>query len=69
MQYNSLMNWYQNAFVATQINKLFTLTEYENMHPYEFDVYSTLLNQHEQKENDLMKTQDSLAKKLEEQGY
>ncbi len=69
MQYSSLGNWYNNAFVATQINKMFSLTEYENMHPFEFEIYSILSNDHEKAELDRLKTQDSLARKMEERGF
>ena len=69
MQYNDLHNWYNNAFVLTQINKMFTLTEYENMHPFEFEIYNIMLQEKEKAESDQAKVDASLQRALQERGY
>lgn len=69
MQYNDLQNWYNNAFVLTQLNKMFTLSEYEGMHPFEFEIYNIMMAEKEKADSDQAKVQASLDRALQERGY
>jgi len=46
MSHGSLENYYKSAFTLTHIHKMFSLTEYENMIPFEKDLYVSLLTEH-----------------------
>jgi hypothetical protein len=43
MSHNTLHNYYQSTFNLTALHKICTLTELENMIPFEKDVYIALL--------------------------
>ena len=43
MSHNTLQKYYVDAFNITVNNKAFTLTEFEEMIPYERDIYMSLL--------------------------
>jgi len=49
--------------------KFCTLTEYENLIPFELDVYSALISAHEQRQKDLQREQESLRKAMMSKGY
>jgi hypothetical protein len=51
------------------MNKIFTLSEYENMHPYEFEIYNIMMSEKEKAESDAAKVQASLDRALQERGY
>ena len=48
--------------------KFCTLTEYENMIPYELDVFSDMLSEHNKQQTDAARTQESLITKMEAAG-
>jgi len=69
MQYNNLQNWYTNVFQFVQMNKMFSLFEYESLHPFEVEIYNIMLADQEKQKTDMQKTQASLQRALQERGY
>ena len=45
MCHNTLKNYYMNAFNMTYLHRFCTLTELENMVPFELDVYNSMIQQ------------------------
>jgi hypothetical protein len=52
MGYNNLANYYKIAFNFVHTYKICTLSELEDMVPFERDVYMTLMKQHIEKMNE-----------------
>ena len=46
MAYNSLGNYYQLSFNFIFVNKFCDMNTYENMYPFELQLYSTMLKNH-----------------------
>ena len=46
MSHNTLQDYYKMVYHLTSLHKLCSLTELENMAPYERDVYVALIEQH-----------------------
>ena len=51
MSHNNLQNYYMLNFSLIQHHK-YSLTEIENMLPYELTIYTQMLSQHIKEEND-----------------
>jgi len=64
MAYNSLGNYYQLSFSFIFVNKFCDMNTYENMYPFELQLYTTMLKNHYQEESDKRKQQDSLLRKM-----
>tara|TARA_Y100001949_G_C15783826_1_gene241843 strand:+ start:260 stop:439 length:180 start_codon:yes stop_codon:yes gene_type:complete len=58
MSHNSLENYYVLTFALMQHHK-YSLTEIENMMPYERDIYTQMLENHIQEENERMKRESN----------
>lgn len=56
MTHNTLANYYKSMF-ALKIHHNFDMTYLDNLIPFEFEVYSTLLIQHVEEENEKLKQQ------------
>lgn len=69
MSYTSLSNWYENAFVCTRLEKSMTYTEYNMMHPFEYELFDLMYTNHVKAENEKAKIQASLQAALERKGY
>jgi hypothetical protein len=48
---------------------MFSLFEYESLHPFEFEIYNIMLADQEKQKTDMQKTQASLQRALQERGY
>jgi len=69
MAEHTLEAWYSNAFNFCHLNNFCTITEYENMIPFELDVYSLMLQEHAKKLSDAENQEASLEKARRELGY
>jgi len=69
MSYTSLSNWYENAFLSTRLQKHMTYAEYNMMHPFEYELFELMYENHVKAENDKAKMQASLQAALERKGY
>ena len=58
MSHNNLENYYILNFALMQHHK-YSLTEIENMMPYERDIYSTMLENYIKDENDRIKREQN----------
>ena len=58
MGHNSLENYYILNFALMQHHN-YSLTEIENMMPYERDIYTTMLEKHIQDENERIKRENN----------
>ena len=58
MGHNSLENYYILNFALMQHHN-YSLTEIENMMPYERDIYTTMLEKHIQEENERIKRENN----------
>ena len=56
LSHESLQNYFQTNFVLMQHHK-YSLTELENMIPWERDIYVTMLMQYLEEENEKIKNQ------------
>ncbi len=54
MGHNTLENYYTLIFALMQHHK-YSLTELENMMPYELEIYTSMLTKHVQEENERIK--------------
>ena len=61
MGHETLVNYYKTNFSLMQHHK-YSITELENMIPFERDVYILLLSQHIQEENQRIQQQQQQAK-------
>lgn len=68
MQYNSLENWYNNAFVLVTRERQFGWFEFNSMHPYELEIFDIMQRAQEQKESDEAKARASIDRALAERG-
>ena len=60
LYHDSLMNYFTMNFALMQHHK-YSLTEIENMIPWEREIYTSLLADHVQKENERIEKQQSGA--------
>lgn len=61
LAHESLINYYKTNFALVQHHK-YSLTELEEMIPFERDIYVTLLAQHIKEENDRIREQEARMK-------
>ncbi len=69
MSDNTLEAYYSNVFSLCHLHRFCTITEYENMMPFELSVYTTLIMEQARKEEDAAKQQASIEKAIREQGF
>lgn len=60
MAYNDLSNYYQDIFFYTFKLKMMTITEYENLIPYERDVFDAMFKQYNAELEEQNKIQQSI---------
>jgi hypothetical protein len=65
---DSLEVYYRNAYTLCHLRNFCSLTEYENMIPYEIDVYVAMMMAKEQQETDEIKAMESIQNKLNSDG-
>lgn len=61
LAHEDLFNYYKTNFALVQHHK-YSLTELEEMIPFERDIYVTLLAQHIKEENDRIREQEARMK-------
>lgn len=61
MSHNNLQNYYMLNFAMMQHHK-YSLTEIENMMPYELSLYTQLLQQHIKEENERLEEEKRRSK-------
>lgn len=52
MSHNDLAAYYETIFIVTSLHKICTLTEFEQLMPFEKDIYLTLLQKRMQEEKE-----------------
>lgn len=58
MSHNTLDNYYKTIFALVHVTKFCTLTEIENMIPFEIDIYAKLIqDEHERKIEEMKASQ------------
>jgi hypothetical protein len=60
-QYDNLMNYFKTNFAMMQHHK-YSLTELENMMPWERQIYIKLLKEHVEKENERIEKENNKRK-------
>jgi hypothetical protein len=62
LSHNTLANYYQTVFALVQHHK-YSITELENLIPYERDIYVAMLQEHLQKEKERHEAQQQKMKR------
>ena len=64
MSHNTLTNYYNIVYQMVHQFQFASLSEIENMIPFELDVYSSIITSESQKHQDQMKMESSLQRNM-----
>lgn len=69
MSHLTLETYYKNVYSMAHQYKFASITELENMIPFERDVYATLIRDEEEKKAEQRKQQEAVQKAMAARGY